>query len=382
MAKLHVLQITNEPVGGIRRHVFDILTNLNQNKFVQSYAYSTKVSDSRFHIGMKNLQRELYATIPLNIVKKPHYVDILNIIRLAKFVRRSQVDILHGHGAKGGVYARVVGKICSVPAVYTPHGGIVHDIFSPLENKLYVWSERFLQPWTSCFIFVSHYTANKYASKIGSIAVPWCVNHNGIKVGDIEDEFLPEYWNNGNTVDIGVFGMLRKIKGQRYLVQAFDALRREHRDVRNIRLHIFGEGPDRPFIENLIGQYRLNSQVSLYGDVPDVEMKMRQMDIIVIPSLYDAFPYVAIEAMALGKPIIASAQGGLLEILDEEVAVLVPPGDVESLKDALLFYMQFPEIAHERGKEGRKRCLDIFSLQRMLAKLEECYLMVAHSQAW
>lgn len=369
---LHVLQVAGDPAGGIRKHIHSIIEGLDENQFSCSYAYSAKSADSRFLSEIKFLRMRLQSELQLQVEKKPHVSDIINLWKLIRFVKINKVNVVHGHGAKGGLYARLVGMICRIPTLYTPHGGVAHQMFSFWQDKLYVFVERCMVRFTNCFIFESNYTAASFLAKVGAIDRPWLVNHNGIHCPSINfDNRMPVYTLSGE-VNIGVFGMLRHEKGQIHLINAISSIIRLKNE--NIRLHIFGSGPDRDHLIDKAKELEIAKNVIFYGDVANSEEEMQKMDIIAIPSLFESFGYVGLEAMALGKPVIASSVGGLKEIFTDETALLVMPGDELGLSQAIIRFMETPELSYAMAQKVYESCKLKFSLERMIKTLSKQYL--------
>jgi len=366
---VHVLQVVGEPAGGIRKHIHSIIEGLDAERFCCSYAYSTTYVDARFQHEIDLLRGKLRGELPLLVNKKPHPSDLANLWKLIRYVKRNRVDIVHGHGAKGGLYARLVGMVCRVPAIYTPHGGVAHRMFGSLEDAVYTFVERCMVRFTHCFIFESNYTAASYLSKVGKISRPWLVNHNGIKCPPVDEV---QSRSARETTKIGVFGILRREKGQIHLINAIASTIDSGHE--KIRLHVYGDGPDRVALEQRVDSLGLREKVVFYGDVANPEQEMAKMDIIVIPSMFESFGYVGLEAMALRKPVIASAVGGLLEIFDEGTALLVPPGDEQALAQAICRYIQHPDEASKMATQGLKRCAKQFALEGMIETLSLQYL--------
>lgn len=368
---IHVLQIAGRPIGGLRKHVHSILNGLDSERFIQSYTYSTTAQDEHFKREIGPLRTRLVGDVPLCIHTKPHPNDLLNLVKLISYCRKNRVDIVHGHGAKGGMYARIVAFVCRVPAFYTPHGGVAHNMFGYWEDKLYTFVEKQLARFTHCYIFESRYTAESFQSKVGKLNRPWIVNYNGIACSAKSPAQLAKPSDAPHEINIGVFAMLRKEKGQIHLINAVASIAKA--EQANIRLHIFGDGPDRIALENRVQELNIPDRVRFYGDVADPEPEMAKMDIIAIPSLFESFGYVGLEAMSLGKPVIASAVGGLLEIFDQQNACLVPPSDEMALSNAIIQCIQNPKILNEMVLRGRESCEAKFSLFKMINVLSNQY---------
>ena len=373
--KIHVLQVVGDPVGGIRKHVHSIIEGLEKTEFVQSYAYSAISVDSKFELDLETLTPRLDRVIPLLVKKRPGLRDLVNVYILVKYVRMAKVDIIHGHGAKGGLYARIVGRACHIKSVYTPHGGVAHSMFSKLEDTLYTMVEKLLYGLTDCFLFESKYTAQAFHEKVGRNSGRWLVNYNGVSIPDGDSvENHPAKLDDGSVHDdtyhVGVFGLLRSQKGQEYAIRAVSQLVLENQPI---KLHIYGDGPDRERLEGLSKSVGVSKNVTFYGDVTDVETYMSRMDIILIPSLFESFGYVAVEAMILGKPVIVSSTGGLTEVVDKESGIFVQPGNVGEIAKALMFCLDNPEQIRAMAVRGQHRAKKEFSLDKMVEHISSEY---------
>lgn len=375
--KIHVMQIIGDPVGGIRKHVHSILFGLDKSLFEQSYAYSTVSCDKKFRQELVEVERYFpERVIPLNIRKNPGLSDVINLWKLKTYIKKKGIDIVHGHGAKGGAYARLLRRLCGVKAIYTPHGGTVHKMFSAVPDRIYSEIEKRLYYLTDYFIFESHYTALQYHSKVRHCTHRWIVNYGGIAPLDISDIALRsqaiEYRTRSNNIlQIGVFGMLRPQKGQIYAIKAIAELSRKGIIA---HLHIVGEGPDGNLLRAEADRLGISSQVFFVGDVGDVEPYIYSMDLIVIPSLFESFGYVALEALSMNKFVIASNVGGLKEIiLPGKTGLLIPEGNPGEISNAVSFFL---------GNVFRKSSSDFschfekFSLKTMLSNISNVYFSV------
>ncbi len=371
---IHVLQLVGDPVGGIRRHVHALLFGLSARGLRQSYAYSTAASDQVFRKELPLLEAGLGGRLlPLKISKKPSPGDFANLAALRRYVRANGVTIVHGHGAKGGAYARLLALLCGVKAVYTPHGGAVHDMFGKAEGLAYTLAEKAFLPLTDRFVFESAYSARAYEKKIGRPG-RWTVNHNGIEPPPESPPARP-FPARGEAVNIGVFAMLRGQKGQLYAVRAAAELARARSGV---LLHLFGEGPDRAALEAEAARLGASGVVRFRGETEAPLERMREMDIVLIPSLFESFGYAAIEAFSLSRPVVAARTGGLPEIIsDGEDGLLAEPGSGEALAAALRRLMDEDGLAARLAAKGRRKAAADFSLERMLAGIAGVYGEVA-----
>lgn len=161
---------------------------------------------------------------------------------------------------------------------------------------------------------------------------------------------------------IGCVGRLRKEKGQTLLLQAFAEVLKQHSPA---TLLLVGDGPDRGVLERQAKQLGVFNNVCFYGrcEPEDVYRMLAVMDLVAVPSLFEGFGLAAAEAMAAGRPVVASAVDGLAEVVvDGQTGTLVPPGDPGALAAALVQLLKDPDLAYIYGKSGLERCRNLFGL--------------------
>jgi glycosyltransferase involved in cell wall biosynthesis len=368
VGSLHVMQILGDPVGGIRKHVHELIRGLSSAGVISSYAYGLN-PDASFACEIDAVRECTVGSVTYNVRKRPHLSDWGNVRRLVAYVRRRGVAVVHGHGAKGGAYARLVSRLCGVKSVYTPHGGSVHSMFSPSENSVYRIAERVLLPFTDALLFESNYSAEAYSAIVGRRSRRFLVNHHGIAVPNVEmvamrARELGYRARFPNLVHIGMFGTLRFQKGQEFGIRAVTEL---VRDGVGVMIHLFGDGPDRDSLQQLASSLGVEDRVVFHGHVKDPEAHMYCMDIILVPSRFESFGYVALEAMSLKRVVIAANVGGLREIVDNaRTGLLVDARSIRELRDAILFCVTNERARVQLAASGYQRFLDSFTFDRML----------------
>lgn len=375
----HILHITGAPAGGIRRHIHTALFGLREVK--QSYACSFVDGDSIFKAELPRLLELLGGRVlEITVRKRPALSDISNLLRLRRFVRDNGVTIVHGHGAKGGAYARFLSRICGVKSVYTPHGGSLHAMFSLPEELVYRTVERSLAGHTDLFVFESRYSLQAYAAKVGHVPANNIVNYSGIEPARF-DELDREVAGLGyppsprKVPEVGIFAALRPQKGQAVALKAVDILRRRGL---NVKLNLFGAGLEKDELAAAAKSAGIARFISFHGEVSNAMAHMRAMDIVLIPSLFESFGYVALEALSLKRPVAAAAVGGLPEIItDGETGLLFEADSPEAVADAIQAYISDPAMALRLAENGFSRVGKDFSQAAMLANLERAYLTLS-----
>lgn len=371
---LKVLQILGDPTGGIRKHVHEIIHSCDGGDIQVHYAHG-ETFDLAGKQDLKEYDFNKVGRIALSIPKKPHVLDLKNIYLLVRYCRSHGIDIIHGHGAKGGLYSRLVGLLVGIPCVYTPHGGSVHSCYGFFYGLLYRSIERGLKPITRLYLFESNYTYNSFIAASGRLKIDqYVINHNGID----GKTFSPvRHWSDGleTAVNILVVGVLRDIKGQAIAIRALARL--IHIKEWNFRLHFCGDGPDREKLKSLANEYQLSDRVYFHGEVENISQWYEMCSIVVVPSLFESFGYVAVEAALMRRPVIASDVGGLPEIiLNNLTGVLFPSGDYDALAAQVLNVIKHPAKTDDFVESAEERVRKNFNLDTMLMNIKNTYKLI------
>ncbi|HHS82197.1 MAG TPA: glycosyltransferase family 1 protein [Devosia sp.] len=363
---LRILMILRAPVGGLYRHVIDLSSQLiargHQVGLVMDSSLSDPRTDQRLS-GMETAPQLGVHRIPIPRLLGP--ADLLATGRIRRIARQCGAQVLHGHGAKGGFYARLahIGRPDQA-AIYTPHGGVLHFEQSSGVGKLLRGIEKGLFGLTDAIIFESRFARASFERQIG---LPECLTpvvHNGL----LPDEFKPLA---DDTVDhdFAYVGELRHLKGIHVLLDALTAITNKGRPA---RLIIGGGGPDEEETRQQIARLGLETRVTMAGVKPALQVFARGQ-VAVMPSLAESLPYVALEAAAAGKPLIATDVGGVKEIFGPTASSLVAPGDSGALAKALQRCLDQPVEAATEAEKRRDWIREQFSVGKMTDGIERCY---------
>jgi glycosyltransferase involved in cell wall biosynthesis len=288
--------------------------------------------------------------------------------KIAKLARKLDVDVLHGHGAKGGVYVRLAGrglrKRKGTKVVYTPHGGVLHYPPSTLSGRIYLGLERKLAAVTDGMIFESQYAAECYGEVIGPPPCPTRIIHNGLYHQEFYESLLTD-----DAVDFVFIGELRKLKGVDVFLEALAA----HQTTFPGRAIIVGSGPDEKYFKRMARKLGLTSRVAFTGPQPARTAFVRAR-CVVVPSLVESLPYIVLEAAAAQMPLIATRVGGIPEIVGDVRMPLIPPGDVEALASQLRAFFTDPKPFLARAAELQKYVLRHFTVDGMTRDVVDFYI--------
>jgi glycosyltransferase involved in cell wall biosynthesis len=355
---LRILHVMRAPVGGLFRHVADLArAQMHAGHAVGIVADSTSGSAQA-----NQMLAELSSTLALGVkrIAMSRHVgpgDVSAVREVAAFARASEADVVHGHGAKGGAFARLASLPDTTLRVYTPHGGSLHfDRTNPV-GLVYLGLESLLLARTDLLLFESAYARDTFARKVGAPAPERLrVIHNGVAMAEFEP--VPP----ANTASDFVYvGELRHLKGVDVLIEALAGMDEP------MTATIVGDGPDRAIFEQLVKLRGLSARVAFTGALP-ARKAFAMGHVLAVPSRAESLPYVVLEAAAAGLPVVATSVGGIPEIFGAQAQELVPPGDAIALRAALL-----RARAQARGSALTERVRAGFSLPVMAAQVLDAY---------
>ncbi len=313
---MRILHVFRSPVGGLFRHVRDLARGQ------AALGHDVGVfCDSSTGGGTAT---ELLAASSVNcslginqnpISKLPGFGDVTTALAVRSLAKKLQIDVIHGHGAKGGLYARLAGKLAGIPSVYTPHGGSLHYEWKKFPGPIFLGTERALTRAGSGFIFVCEFEKNLFSQKIGLAGRPSVVVHNGLWPEEFTTPKL-----SADATDLLFVGEMRKLKGVDILLNAL-ALVQKHRPV---TLTLVGDGAELAEFKTMAASLQLGTMVRFVGR-RSMNEALTMGRAMILPSRNESFPYVVLETVAAGMPIIASAVGGIGEILP--ASMLCTAGD-------------------------------------------------------
>lgn len=369
-APLRILQVMRAPVGGLFRHVADLTRALAANGHYVGLVVDSLASDAQTESRLAELAP--HARLGIHPMAMPRLLgvgDLTTPFAVRKLARVLDIDVIHGHGAKGGFYARLALLAGGdAVALYTPHGGVLHFSKSSPSGRLFHWLERALLARTGAIIFESAYAKATYSALIGAPTCPTEVIHNGLA----PEEFVP-VTPAPDAADFVFVGELRDLKGIHVLADALAGVTRP--DGTPASLVIAGDGPDRGAFEAQLARLELADRVTLLGAQP-ARPTFARGRIALVPSLAESLPYVVLEAAAARLPVIATRVGGIPEIFGPTAASLVPAGDAEALRAAMQRALDDPAAAQAEMAARLAHIEDHFSLATMAGSIEALYRRV------
>lgn len=369
---LAIVHVVRSPVGGIYRHIADLATAQRQ----AGHAVGL-ICDSTTGGALEDERiAALAPSLSLGVVRLPMPRaigprDLTAALAVARHIARMRADIVHAHGAKGGVYARLAATLerrrgRRLAVFYAPHGGSLHYESGSAAGRVYFAIERALELATDGLIHVSAYEAAVYRRKVG---VPRCPAHvvvNGLK----PEEFEP-IATNPDPVDFLYIGMLRDLKGVDVFLDALNRLKGQQPPVRACVVGA-GEEADERRYRDMAAAADMQDQIVFLAPMPARQAFARART-IVVPSRAESMPYIVLEAAAAGLPMIATNVGGIPEVLWGEGERLLSPGDPDSLAEAMRQALRSPERMAAEARLRREHVRQKFSIATMVTRIEHIY---------
>jgi glycosyltransferase involved in cell wall biosynthesis len=312
--------------------------------------------------------------VPTVVLGNTPVTLLYQILKLYRILKKRKVNILCTHDYKSNFVGLIAGKMARANIVSTFHGRTSNDFKIILYEQL----DNIILPHFDRIICVSDYIKNQLsASSILEdklIVIRNAIDttkfvHTSIRdCNSLREEFdLPR-----NAKIIITIGRLSREKGQKYLIMAFSELMKG--GVNNLFLMIVGDGPEKKNLNDLIQRLNLAGKIFLLGMRKDVPRLLKQTDIFVLPSLKEGLPMVLLEALALGKPVIATKVGGIPELINDGVnGMLIAPGTEKSIYDGLCYLLQDEGKVREFQNSALISVKEKYDIKSYIGKLRKFY---------
>lgn len=363
--RLRIMHVMRSPVGGLFRHVVDLARAQAERGHEVGIIADSSTGGARADAALCALEAELaLGVIRLPMRRLPDWRDPIIAFRVAAALGRLAPDVVHGHGAKGGLYARLPALLSgaerdrAVVRAYTPHGGSLHYKPDALLHRLYLRVEKALESVTDFIPFESAYVHKRYQATIGLANAAARVVPNGLR----PEEFEP-IEPIADAADFLYVGEWRNFKGVDTLIEALALMRAATN--KQPTLALVGSGADETTLRHLAARLGVSAQLSFTPPKPAREA-LRHGRVLVVPSRLESLPYIVLEAIAARRPIVATDVGGIPEIFGPFSDRLVASDDPPALATAMIVASGVEPDARARVcDELAARVREKFSLDAM-----------------
>lgn len=355
-------------IGGSELNAIRTLESLDRSRFDLTV----------FHMGVRGPLLERYAALALPMVRVPvrsfkHPSALAAGIRFTGELRRRRIQILHSHDIYSNIFAVPWARLAGTPVVLASkrwqHAvpGRVHVLANQIASRMATGVLANSSAVARSLVENDRVPAERIQvipNFVGAEAfLEYPADHRRHLLGDLG---IPEH-----ALLIGVVARLAPVKDHGFLLRALPPL-----CARYPTLHVLfiGDGPSRSALMEESSSLGLVDRVHFTGTLPNVPNPHGLLDISVLPSRTEGFPNAVVEAMAAGRPVVATAVGGTPEaVVPGRTGFLVPSGDPASLHDALVQLLESPELRRELGSAGRERARVEYQVDAVLARLTGWY---------
>ena len=379
MQKIKVLHIiTRLDKGGSAENTFLTIMGLYENGYEVSLM-SGPVEEPRQDRGEQIRKQGMrYIFIPELVRTVSPLKDLKALFKIYRYLRKERFDIVHSHTSKAGLLGRLAAKLAGVPIIiHTPHGHVFFGYFGLVKTKLFIFVERMSSRLADKIIALT--SREKKDHLLFNIANEdkFVVINSGVDLNKFKTLPLNEIQNfkrklgiPENSLIVGTVGRLVPIKGPAFLIEAAKLIVPKYPST----LFIFtGDGHLKQELKKKTLEMGIEDNIIFLGWRDDVARIISIYDILVLPSLNEGMGRVLVEAMALGKPIVASDIGGIPDLITHgKNGFLVPPKSPELLAKYIQILIEKKERRESMGQTGKKNALN-FSRESMVERITALY---------
>jgi glycosyltransferase involved in cell wall biosynthesis len=372
VARIKVIHvITRFDKGGSAENTFLTVKGLDKDTYdillIVGSSQESAMRDEERKASHDNLSEAEHSGVRIMMIEKlvrnVHPLnDLCTLLTLMSIFRKERPHIVHTHTSKAGILGRWAAWLSKVPVIiHTPHGHVFRGYFNRWISLFYVLLERWTAFITDKIIVLTEQEKKDHLSFHIAPENKFEVIHSGVDLSKFHPvQFDSVRFKNvlgipDEAIIVGTVGRLTPIKGHRYLIEAAKDIVEEYPETYFLFL---GDGELSSELRSLAIKLGVNENIRFLGWRPDVAEILSIFDIFVFPSLNEGMGKAVVEAMSLGKPIIASRVGGILDLIIDGVnGLLVRPADSKILSASIKTLLFDPARMEKMGKEGKRMAL-------------------------
>ncbi len=370
--------ITRLNIGGPAVHVLHLHEHTAAGRYESRMVAGIEGSSEGRYLELHRGTEDGISVLPSLGREIQPWRDVNALAGVVRQIRRFRPDIVETHTAKAGVIGRVAAALCRVPVViHVYHGHVLHGYFSPAPTRLFVEIERRLARHSSCLLAVSRQVRSDLLDLgIGTRnrfeVMPLGLDLDRFRSIDGRRGELRAELGLGAVPLVGIVARLAPVKAHDVFLRAAAALRERMPEARFV---VVGDGELRASLEALAADLGLAGCVTFLGWRRDVERIYADLDLLVLSSRNEGSPIALIEAMASGRNVVATAVGGVPDVVRHgETGLLVGPDDHRALAASMEeLLLADPGRRAAMAAAARDDAFERFGLDRLLADIDRLY---------
>ncbi len=372
--KIKVLETIRQGlIGGGETHLLSLVEHMDKNIFEPSVLSFT---------DGPMVERAKAMGLQTHVIHTERPFDVLAWRRVKQLIRNWKVDIVHAHGTRAASNVLWPAKYLGLPVIYTVHGWSFHNDQRPIVKKVRIISEKYLTDRADINISVSvsnQQTGKSYFSGFESIVIP-----NGID----ESKFNPHRVYKNIRQEIGIPGnatlivFVARFTNHKQPLKVIEGFYSAQQKMQGLKLLMVGDGDAKPAALELVKNLGIENDVYFQGfrsDVPDV---LAAADIFALPSLWEGMAISLLEAMSMGKVVVASDVDGNSEVVRHlENGWLVGLDNIEeNLANAFVTISKDDNLRKKLQEGAISTIHNRYSAAKMTKQTEEVYLKLYHEK--
>lgn len=379
--------ITRLDKGGSAENTLLTVLGIDKKKYevilVKGPTYESRMSKEEHASVISDLKKAQLAgvkivNIPFLLRRINPVYDFLALFSLYVLLIKEKPSIVHTHTSKAGLLGRLAAKLAGIPIIiHTPHGHVFLGYFGPVKTKIFIILEKLASRITNKMIALTNKERDdqvlfKIADEDKLAVIPSGVQLNKFRELPFNEKqnFKKELGIPENSLIIGTVGRLEPVKGPEFLIKAAKLIISKYPEA----FFIFtGDGYLKQDLEKTTSKLGLKENIIFLGWREDPAKIISAYDVFVLPSLNEGMGRVLVEAMALGKSIVASNIGGIPDlVIHGKNGFLVPPKNPKELAKYIQILLEDKKRREIMGLAGKEMSSD-FSVENMVEKIEKLY---------
>jgi glycosyltransferase involved in cell wall biosynthesis len=359
-------------MGGAEKNLLTIMSHINRDRFkVTLYTFQLENPMTKIlaHRNIHCLQISYPTTIR----------GLLKFFALSKKIREKRFNILHSYFEGSDIWGTLLAKLAGIPVIISSKRDMGF-----LKNKKILTAYKFVNPFVTKIISVSeavrHQVNLQEKVNLNKIVTIYNgVDYNTYINSNHKDTLKLQLKLNPSAPIVGVLANIKPIKGIEFFIHTASRVLKQYPQTQFIVVGAcLPNEESRTYydkLKTLVRELNLKNSFFFIGERSDIPDILSVMDISVLPSLSEGFSNTVIESMAAGKPLVVTNVGGNSEaVVHGETGLIVPPKNINKLAEAISFLLADKILAKRMGEAGRRRIKENFSIEKMVAEVENLYI--------
>ncbi|WP_248928725.1 glycosyltransferase family 4 protein [Paenibacillus hamazuiensis] len=376
MFKLRILiLVSSDTLDGPGRCILNTIKNLNKDKYEVEVAFLRKTKQESIIDELKNLKINYLYLGNSNFLKG--WLNIKAIIKGIIAIKKGKFQVIHSHLHRAAVFGFFISSFTKAPHICTVHNQEAHHTKRDLFSKIVTELEKRSYRQASNVVCVAeavkkHVEENLLINKKKITVIPNCLNINDYPFKEKINSLKQILNINDKTILFGTMSRLAPQKGLFYLLEAFKNLTLKFKDLKSF-LVLAGEGELREEISDWIKKNNLEDKIRMIGQQNPIDY-LQQLDVFMLPSLWEGMPISLIEAMRYGLPCIVTDVGGNSELIEHGYnGIMVSSADVTNLEMAMQKLLADMEYAKKLGNNAQKTIMMKYNCLKTTKDFEQLY---------